>query len=826
VQRAYKSLFELGFYLIREIDGWHRKTVPGTSFRSFLERIITSSFAKEMEELASLYKGAIARPTLLIKDTGDSEMLNWDDFKELNPSPVWYPAGFDQTVENPWKTYINSIPENKAAYGPKRSSPGASIPVNIRAGLDDVSAIIENFLKAVSHIKKELPAIAEQVLANHSQHEPHIGLILSFLELFEHAQHQMNTITGRHLDFYYKDVLGLKKKTAVPAHVHLIAEPAKHADRVMIPKDTLFKAGKDSLGKDVLFSTIRDSFINHAEITELRSTEISHTNIYAAAAVKMADGIEDEYEDPMEGWHPFRVSDKEGFAENLVAGIGFALSSLLFELSEGERIITITAELQNHEIINDQVSGAFRLFATGEEEWLELPDPSVTISGDKLSISATAPRDFPAIVSYQQDIHNTPFETTKPVLKLVLNQKKVPGIYHLLNTITVKKIVANVKVNGAQNLIVQNPDGTVDVTRPFRPFGTAPAIGTSMLVGSPEIFRKPLTKFNIRLNWQKQSFTRFNSYYNWPGFSRSNLHFKADVSLLHDNEWRPAGGNRRLFNNTNINLVRSVVTNSNAFSHFHTAELNHFKRFSHDLNRGFVKLSLSAPDGMFGHKLYPKYLAEYVKYVDGEEPEVEMPVEPFTPELASISADYEAEDTFMPGDEEHESKIKFFHLHPFGTDKTGNFSVSGGTKLPLLPKFKRPETSTANNFTGELYIGLDYFQPPGLVSFLVQIKDGTADPEATAATLKWYYLSKSGWSELKKNQGLRDDTHGFQNSGLVTLDIPTDAKSDNILLGSDQPLTWLKVSTEGDIHSIPKIIDFRPQAFQASFTDRGNAPDF
>src|ERR1043165_5346254 len=44
----------------------------------------------------------------------------------------------------------------------------------------------------------------------------HFSLLLSFLDLYKQPQRLMNNITGRHLDFYYHEVLGLKKKEAVP----------------------------------------------------------------------------------------------------------------------------------------------------------------------------------------------------------------------------------------------------------------------------------------------------------------------------------------------------------------------------------------------------------------------------------------------------------------------------------------------------------------------------------------------------------------------------------------------------------------------------------
>ena len=42
---------------------------------------------------------------------------------------------------------------------------------------------------------------------------PHLGLLLSFLKTFQTLRDSFNGFTGRHVDFYYEDVLQLAKKT-------------------------------------------------------------------------------------------------------------------------------------------------------------------------------------------------------------------------------------------------------------------------------------------------------------------------------------------------------------------------------------------------------------------------------------------------------------------------------------------------------------------------------------------------------------------------------------------------------------------------------------
>ncbi len=46
--------------------------------------------------------------------------------------------------------------------------------------------------------------------------EPHFALVLAFLHLFEKLQAHQNTLTKRHLDFYYREVLQLSRWLRFP----------------------------------------------------------------------------------------------------------------------------------------------------------------------------------------------------------------------------------------------------------------------------------------------------------------------------------------------------------------------------------------------------------------------------------------------------------------------------------------------------------------------------------------------------------------------------------------------------------------------------------
>jgi hypothetical protein len=69
--------------------------------------------------------------------------------------------------------------------------------------------------------------------------EPHLALFLSFLKLLRIPQGRLNNLTGRHLDFYYKEVLNLSKQKAIPDRVHLIFKLAKNASQEIVLKGSV-----------------------------------------------------------------------------------------------------------------------------------------------------------------------------------------------------------------------------------------------------------------------------------------------------------------------------------------------------------------------------------------------------------------------------------------------------------------------------------------------------------------------------------------------------------------------------------------------------------
>jgi hypothetical protein len=124
---------------------------------------------------------------------------------------------------------------------------------------------------------------------------PHFALFLAFLELLGSVRAQLNTLTRRHLEFFYRDVLKMVRKPAVPDAVHVLADLENGTDELLLAAGTALQAGKDSLGRDLVYRTANDLVANQAEVARISSVhaEIDITGLKEASRQYLVGGTRD-----------------------------------------------------------------------------------------------------------------------------------------------------------------------------------------------------------------------------------------------------------------------------------------------------------------------------------------------------------------------------------------------------------------------------------------------------------------------------------------------------------------------------------------------------
>ena len=430
---------------------------------------------------------------------------------------------------------------------------------------------------------------------NRHDHDPGIGLFITFLKLFKNVQDKINEFTPKHLNFYYEDVLKIQRREFVPDKAYLLFTPDTPGREVLIKRDTEFNAGLDSNNIELLYAANNDLWVNDAKVCALHTlyfdrnmlsspenellvppTSSGDSERYFVTSaqlnkVHMPDGKElsnSTQSQPLFGV-PGRSEQRGLFDE---ARLGIAVSSNILLLKQGQRDITLTFKLAAHEPLKSldnfihTLSGVlsettlkdaffkafrnmFKICLSSETGWLQVDEylPSchlVDAEGcerDSFKLLIQFSDSAPAIVPYSAKIHGEDFASDSPIIKLLLNHDAYLYPYSLLSELVVKEITIEVDVKGCTEVLVYNQSGPLSADAQFTPFGPLPSLGDYLLVGNYEAARKKLCDFEVNIEWGNlpQSLNGFEDSYREYDMSFDNFSFQVSHSVLRDRKWMP-----------------------------------------------------------------------------------------------------------------------------------------------------------------------------------------------------------------------------------------------------------------------------------------------
>ncbi len=454
----------------------------------------------------------------------------------------------------------------------------------------------------------------------------------------------------------------------------------------------------------------------------------------------------------------------------------------------------------------------------------------------RIIIKRTITRDQEAIVAYNEEKLFDPIKTKWPVAKIILNtnSKNNPFIYKYLKDLKLESVDVVVDVREVKNLIVQNDQSVLDPGKPFQPFGNRPIVTSNFYVGSWEVFQKSISKLNVNLKWfglptDPQGFADYYRNYFPSTVVRNSGSFKTKTSLLDKKSWKtitPSKTNLFDADSKGKLLADNVLSfvNSDALDEPPVTILGNVKRdtalepfteYDQNSQKGFLKITLDGTD--FGHK---DYQLSYTKAViNGINAEADytgnLPNEPHTPQLESVSVDYVSAVKISAANvnsDDFKSRVEqLFEVHPMGVGEI----ITTNPDNFLFPQY---------NNEGELYIGIKDLVPPQNLSVLFQVSEGTSNPDLKPPAINWSYLAGDKWEDFSVQQILSDSTKGLITTGVVLFDIPSKASKNNYVLTNG--LHWIKASAEKDSGGIPQLIDIKCQAARTEFIDKNNDPDY
>jgi hypothetical protein len=814
-------LYAMAGSLALALDGLKESLPPDIALKGTLQNLIKTQLAPAFGRLIAYYKGGVAlnlvnavapSPTLLVLR------------RPVVPFATVLATGLsaDWSGGTPWNTYTAAIAQDASVYGPAAT---VFVQINHCSTHNLFKSVFDQFLKVLVRVVSEAAAALEATLADWGRHEPHYALYLAFLQLLEYARASGNTLTRRHLDFYYRTILGLEEKPAEPGRVHLLAELAKQAASRDFKPAELFKAGKDSLGKDAFFSNLNDFVANQAKVADQKtvyrhgsepvaSGALDDGRIFASPVANSDDGLGAALTSTDLSWHPFfnKVYVDGALSEIRMpeADIGFAIASHYLLLGEGARWITAEIKVAGYTgAIGADFKDDVRCFVTTEKGWLEKPTlifGSASADTFWLQILVTG-ADAP-VTPYSSKVHGYNFATDLPMLLVRLKQDDTrPYAYSALQDITVTSLTLHVLVEKMKSLAMSNDFGPVDPSKPFQPFGASPVAGSSLVIGSKEIFQKDLVWAWIIVDWLIAP----------AMYPSSGTLPTVSIEFLSAGDWTT----------TSIPLV-SVSSNG----YFIASDLdkpvldepdftpNDF--YGTQSRQGFLRLKLS---GGIGQDAYQTALIAYLKGTSTTNPGSTPPV---GPTAASIAMGYWAASPITLNSGLKSSfggrPGQFFHLGPFGTAEQHPY-LNGGGDVRLVPQFSFTRDTQVLASEAEYYLGVSGLVPPQNLSLLFEVVDGTANPLAAkpGPHIDWSYLRNNQWVQFARTE-VQDTSGELLDSGIVTVSVPREANSDNTLLPSG--LIWIRAAVHEKSDAICRLQLVAAQAMEAVFTDQGNAPGF
>lgn len=549
--------------------------------------------------------------------------------------------------------------------------------------------------------------------------------------------------------------------------------------------------------------------------------------------------------------------------------IGFAISSPMLCLAQGKRVLTLTLVFKQEQFNTEKINAAlsknpFLIELSSAKGWVMADSMNVKVGDYPVKPPAEALKSISWTLTFEKsaepitalpDSDATYIKTSWPVLRLMLQPcwddigKRYVTDYPLFQDLLLEKALLDVSVEGLADFKLQNDDYTLTPSKPFEVFGSSPATGARLNFGHSELMQKKLTSLNLNLQWMNVPAAKMDEYYANYGTVNvtsktdaqgvktnvttfiptiaDNTVFKCKIGMVDQRLELPLDDSAALlplFNkndakaSTNLAIAnipvriqanRAGYRYERLFAEANDDDVTHWPRYWF--------LELAGRD--FQHSAYPGIAS--AKTVDLAAAIVnakETPVNandykvnpPYTPKLKSLSIDYSAAIEINLAAVQSDDADQLYHLHPFGHAPIQIDSQSGG--YSLLPAYHNE---------GELYIGLSGMQAPQTLSMLLQMAEGTANPDLAVAKVQWSVLSDNRWNSLDKGQLQADASDGLLQSGIVSLQL--EAVKPSTLLPPD--LFWLRVAISEGCDSVCDTIGVYSQAVAASFIDQNNSED-
>ena len=547
---------------------------------------------------------------------------------------------------------------------------------------------------------------------------PHLALFLAFLRLFGIAQENLNSLTKKHLDYYYREILQIKPRTEIPDSVPLFFELSKPAKQVMVPAGTWFEAGKDKNGRALCYATKNDLIVNKAKVESV---------------------IDLNY-------------NKEEVCR------GFAIASPLFKLKDGVRRVVFTVKNGNN------LSSFFKAEYSSEEGWVEAEwENAITII-----IAAQKP----PVVPYNESVHLSGLDTNLPVIRL-LCKEKTPALHSAdMTNITVRVVES-------KDFIVRGDHGILNHRQAFLPFGSNPVKGASLRIENAQIFNqflmsvKPslgkLPKLDKLNNLRKLLIFAQPSVISATSIKKTSYQTGLiaqtigkmpvlDINDFNQSDWKGPDDLETYYKSYKAGVGLMSRRQPFDYSIKYDSLLTEWNL--ENATSGFIETTLNRD---LGHSVFPNIFAAVALHNATNKDKKEFPKPPYTPEIKNITLSYDASAVL-----ENFTTHEIFSLHPFG-------HVKLEAKEFLLNEIRceRELFFGISNIEKSSVLSLH-------LRLGDQVDNPCHQAEKTPPV--WFYLEHNEWKPFEESWITGDSTQCFTRSGIVCLNIPQGAITSHTIM--------------------------------------------
>jgi hypothetical protein len=666
-------------------------------------------------------------------------------------------------------------------------------------------------------------------LATAGEMSPHIALLLTFRSLYSEAASELNKLTKKHLDHYYREILRIKPQENDASFVHVNFEVSEGQGAVEIQKGDKLIAGLAENGEDILFEVQETKLVHELNIEEAiliqrggaEQVLLPFKNFEAEKRIFRLGGARQ------------KNNTEQKDADIKDGSIGFKFGSEILYLEEGYRKITFEFQssgksfqkflfqLENLLLIEEMEPNAFNaILERAFNVEYSTEGEMISIAHDRVecTINRNATGDWknsfeilvfidtidPAINTLEE-ANDAEEKKEYPFFQFMIDAGKM-DLYAAFNELEIENIEVEAEIIDVKNLLLSNDFGPLDPTSPFEPFGSQPNLGAGFYIGHQTMFNYPVLDLKLSLEWQGLPGTDggFDEHYKAYHEIEGNESFKVKISALRDKRWFPVENKQvmDLFVTTNPEEDRSVspMRRMNEISTRHleidkrNSQEKKVTEFSPQSLYGFVKMELCYPLVAFGHDQYPELVTNAAMVSAKSKKLLPFPNEPYIPVLKSISGDFIIKRSYNL---KSINDFMFRQVHPFGEQEITSTDE-------LLPKYKEGSN---------LMLGLNHNSDNQIISMLFQLNPEYSADKSDDTVHEWSVWNDSGWIKLNPSEITADTTLGFRKSGIIELNIERGAFDTTSLFTPN--LIWLKCESASGHNFLEGILDVVPNCVLA-----------